>query len=222
MPFLVLRRVVPASLCLVVLAACAAQPVVSTSAAPSYEGLQTVPSRRFARVEVRPGVDFTQYTAVFPQAPVLEFRTPDRSQQQFPLGDEQKQRLEEALVASLKREFADHSTLRFVDRAGPDTVSLEVRIIDIAAVVPPNSAGRVGRGAIALEATGNVTFVIEVRDSESGELLARGVETRAVSGVAVHRDDEVLTSWDDIDKLLARWAVASRTGLENLLGYDGS
>jgi Protein of unknown function (DUF3313) len=205
-----------------VLAACAAQPVAPTSAELNYEGLVTVPSRRFSRVDLRPGVDFTRYTAVYAQAPELEFRTPDRSARQFPLTEEQKARFRDALVASLQAEFTSNSTLDFVEQAGPEVLSLQVRVIDIAAVVPPQSVGRVGRGTIALEATAKVTFVIEASDSESGELLARGVETRSVTGAASPRGERMLTSWDDIDALCDRWAAASRAGLENLMRHDGS
>jgi hypothetical protein len=207
---------------LIALAACAPQPVVPTTAELSYEGLRVVKTRRFAQAEVRPGVDFTRYNAVHALPPQLEFRTPDRSKQQFPLTAEQKRRFHDSLVASLRKEFSEHPTLEFVDRAGPDVASLEVRIIDIAAVVLPTAVGQVGRASFALEATGDVTFVIEVSDSESGELLARAVETRQVSGAATRQGDEMLTTWTDIDALCDRWAEASRTGLEELLQYHGT
>jgi hypothetical protein len=207
---------------LLAIAACAPQPVVPTTAELSYEGLRAVKSRRFAHAEVRPNVDFTRYKAVRAQSPELEFRTPDRSQQQFALTAEQKRRFHDALAESLRKEFSEHPTLEFVDHAGPDVALLDVRVIDIAAVVPPNTVGQVGRASIALEATGDVTFVIEVSDSESGELLARAVETRKVSGAATRRGDEMLTTWDDIDALCDRWAEASRTGLEELLKYHGT
>jgi Protein of unknown function (DUF3313) len=211
-----------AVLCALALAACSPQPVVPTTATLNYEGLKSINAKRFARAEVRPGVNFTHYKAVQARAPELEFRTPDRSQMQFPLSDEQKTRFREALAASLRKEFAANSSLTFVDHTGPEVASLEIRVIDIGAVVPPSTAGQAGRAGIALDATGTVTFVIEVSDSESGELLARGVETRSVSGFAVRQGGQMLTAWNDIEALCDRWAEASRTGLEELLRYDGA
>ena len=67
-----------------------------------------------------------------------------------------------------------------------------------------------------------MTFVIEISDSETGEILARGVETRAVQGAAMRSGSDMLTTWEDVDVLSDRWAVASRTGLEALLASDGS
>ncbi len=97
---------------------------------------------------------------------------------------------------------------------------MKIRVIDIAATVPGRSVGRVG--GFALDATGSVTFVIEVRDSESGQILARGIETSEVRGAATRFDSAMLTRWEDIDLLCDRWAEASRTGMETLLAYSGT
>ncbi len=64
--------------------------------------------------------------------------------------------------------------------------------------------------------------MIEVNDSESGQILARGVETRQVRGAAVRRDQEMLTSWEDVELLVDRWAEATRSGVEDLITFDDS
>ncbi len=205
-----------------VLAGCEAQPVVPTTVDLNYEGLQSVASQRFAEVQIRPGVDFTRYTAVHVLDPQLEFRQPNRARQEFPLTEEQKSQFREILIASFVDEFTENSSIRFVDQTGPDVITMEVRVLDIAAVIPGRAVGRVGRGGFALDATGNVTFVLEISDSESGQILARGIETRAVQGAAMQLDGDMLTRWEDVDLLCDRWAVASRTGMEALLEFSGT
>lgn len=204
------------------LVGCESQPVVPTTVDLNYEGLRTVPSPRFAEAQVRPGVDFTRYTAVHVLEPELEFRQPDRSQQEFPLSEEQKSQFRDVLIQSFKDEFTANSSIRFVDHTGPDVITMDVRVLDIAAVIPGRAVGRVGRGGFALDATGSVTFVLEVSDSESGEILARGIETRSVQGAAIQSEGNMLTRWEDVDLLCDRWAVASRTGLEALLEFSGT
>ena len=204
------------------IAGCESQPVVSTSAELDSEGLQTVSSRRFAKAQIRPGVDFTRFNAVHVLEPELQFREPDRSKQEFPLTDEQKSRFRDVLYASFEDEFKDNSSIKFVDHTGKDVLGLTIRVLDIGAVVPGTAVGRVGRGGFALDATANVTFVLEVSDSKTGELLARGVETRSVQGVAMQSEGEMLTRWEDVDVLCDRWALASRTGLEALLEFSGT
>lgn len=216
-------KLIPAwLLSMALIGACTSQPVMPTTVELNYEGLRTVPSQRFAQAQVRPGVDFTFYQAVYVNEPELDFRTPDRSQQEFPLTDEQKARFRDTLIASFVEEFTNNSTISFVNHTGPDVITLDVRVLDIAARVPGRSVGRMGRGGFALDATGSITFVIEVSDSETGEILARGVETRAVQGAAIRSGNDMITTWEDVDVLCDRWAVASRTGLEALLANDGS
>ena len=101
-------------------------------------------------------------------------------------------------------------------------MTVQVRVIDIVARVPANSAGLGSRGSIVLDATGQVTLVIEVNDSESGEILARGVETRLVRGAAMRRDTTMLTTWEDVELLVDRWADVTRSGVEDLMTYDAS
>ncbi len=67
-----------------------------------------------------------------------------------------------------------------------------------------------------------MTLVLEVNDSESGEILGRGVETRQVRGAAMRRDTTMLTSWDDVALLVDRWAEVTRSGVEALIAFDDS
>ena len=204
------------------LSACIAQPRVPTEVEFNYEGLRSVPSQRFETAQYRPGVDFTHYRSVYLVAPELEFRRPDRSRQEFPLTAEQQMRFRDYLAASFRDAFASSETLTFVARPGPDVLTVEVRVIDIVARIPANSAGLGSRGSIALDATGQVTLVIEINDSESGEILARGVETRQVRGAAMRRDTTMLTTWEDVELLVDRWAEVTRTGVEELITFDDS
>ncbi len=204
------------------LSACIAQPRVPTEIELNYEGLRSVPTQRFEKTQLRPGVDFTQYRAVRLAEPELEFRRPDRSRSEFPLTAEQQSLFRDDLSASFQDAFAKSQSLSVVADPGPDVLSVQVRVIDIVARVPPTSSGLGSRGSIALDATGQVTLVIEVNDSESGQILARGVETRQVRGAAVRRDQQMLTSWEDVQLLVDRWADATRSGVEDLITFDDS
>ncbi len=220
-----MRPQAKASLLLVVgavLAGCTTQPRVPTEADVNFEGLQTGNSQRFEIVQFRPGVDFTHYSAVQILEPDLEFRLPDRARQEFPLTEEQRARFRDLLAASFRDAFATSNTLTVVSHSGPDVLNLDVRVIDIVARVPPTGSGIGSRGTIALDATGQVTLVLEIRDSESSQLLARGVETRQIRGAAVRQDAAMLTRWEDVDALTHRWADAARSGLEHLVAFDGS
>ena len=190
-------------------------------AAVNYEGLATVSSRAFDIAQVRPGTDFSAYSQLQLGTPELAYRTPDRSERQFPLSEEQKARFRENLVAAFDREFAGLQVLELVDKPGPGTLVLAVRVEDIILTVSPSTVGRSGRGAALLEASGGAVMTIELRDSQSNEILARGVDAAAASGGALRTPEgELRARFESPGKIVGTWAAKARTGVENLLGEN--
>lgn len=194
----------------------AADPVV---AAPevNYEGLETVGSRRLDIAQVRPGVDFAAYTGVLLREPELAFQTPDRSEGQFPLSEAQKDRFRGMLATEFEAQLGRLDSLELVTEPGPEVLALNVRVQDIAVSVSADSVGRVGRAAAVLEASGDATVVLELEDSRSNEILARGVDTRTVEGVALRqRGDAMVTRFEAAEKVVEKWAATARSALDAL------
>lgn len=214
---------IPAAL-LVVAALVGCQSTPATAPPPAvaevnYEGLATVRSAAFDMAQVRPGTDFQAYTRLKLAAPELAYRTPDRAAREFPLSEEQKERFRDALVAAFDQEFAGFAALEIVDETGPATLALSVRVEDIVTAVDRNSVGRVGRASALVEASGDAIIIVEVSDSQSNEILARGVHAGSVTGGAFRASkDDMRSRFQSGDKLVKQWAAKARTGLENLLG----
>jgi hypothetical protein len=200
-------------------AACAPQPTVPVAASTAdLDGLQEVSSRYFDIAFVRPGVDFGHYQKVILSGSELAFKTPDRSQQQFPLTTEQKNRFREQLDQDFSMELSNLENLSLTDRAGPDALSVRVRVQDILATVPAQATGRSGWGSLSLRALGEATLVIELHDSESGEILARVYDRRAVEGVAIAQQQAApLMRWEDVESMSERWASTVRDRLDVLV-----
>jgi hypothetical protein len=201
------------------LAGCQATPTHASGAGDTdYDGLATIKSRRFDVAQVRPDTNFGAYTRVMLEAPELAYRTPDREKHEFPLTQEQKSRFTTQLTSAFDKEFAGLEVLELTDAPGPGTLVLGVRVQDIAVSVAPRALGQAGRAAALLEASGDAVIVIELRDSESNEILARGVDAGAASGGALRTGDaELRTRFEAADKLVSKWAAKARAGLENLL-----
>ena len=184
----------------------------------NFEGLATVSSRAFDIAQVRPGTDFRAYSRVRLGTPELAYRTPDRSERGLPVTEEQKSRFRDNLVAAFESEFADLRNAELVDETGPGTLALEIRVEDIAITVSPSAVGRSGRGAALLETSGHAVITVELRDSESNAILARGVDTGVASGGALRTPEgELKVRFDSSEKIVERWAAKTRAGLENLL-----
>ncbi len=210
-----------ASRCLLVFAAIFAVTVTPTQGRAegplNYEGLTDVTVRTLDHAQVRPDVVFSVYTGVMLDDVTVAFRTPDRSQRQFPLDDEQKTRFHELLSQAYLSELAALRNLELVSEPGRDILQLSIRVQDVAATAVPRSVANVGRAAMALQAVGEATLVIEVFDSQSGEILARGVDTKAIEGAAMAQDGGLVSRWEDVDKLCAQWASTTRQRLESLI-----
>ena len=205
----------------VALAGCQATPAPDSSGGVgeiNYEGLATVRSTAFDVAKVRPGVDFGAYSRLVVGVPVLAYRTPDRNAREVLLTEEQQERFRDALVAAFDDEFAGFRALQLSAEPGADTLLLDVRVRDIVASVAAQPVGRSGRAAAMLEATGDAVIVIELRDSQSDEILARGVDAGSTGGAAIRTSDAgVRTRFQSADKLVGAWARKARAGLENLL-----
>jgi hypothetical protein len=138
--------------------------------------------------------------------------------QQFPLDEDQKTRFRDMLQAKFDAEMARSATLQPTDSAGAGVLDLHVRVQDILATVPPRTVARSGRGGLALQALGEATLVIELRDAQSEETLARVFDRRAVEGVAMFQGDAPITRWEDVEKLCERWARTVRERLDAVVG----
>jgi hypothetical protein len=184
----------------------------------NIEGLQEVPARNFEVAFVRPGVTFANYTKLKVEELQLAFRTPDREQNQFPLGEDQKIRFRAAMATAFGEELGKLEAVEVVTEPGPDVLALNVRVQDIVARAPGRRVGGAGRAGFALETVGEMTLVLELRDSESNEVLVRVFDRRAFEGAAMVSGNSVVSTWEGVDRIVARWASRAREGLDRLLG----
>ena len=186
----------------------------------NIEGLQAVTARNFEAAFVRPGLDFSHYNKLMVNELELAFRTPDRSQNQFPLGEDQKTRFRAAMAVAFGEELGQLQNLELVTEPGPDVLDLNVRVQDIVAGTPGTRVGAMGRASFALETVGQLTLVLEIRDSESEEVLVRVFDRRAVEGAAMLSGDNVISTWEGVERMVARWASRAREGLDRLVSGD--
>ncbi len=150
----------------------------------------------------------------------LAFRTPDREQNQFPLGEDQKTRFRAAMATAFGEELGKLQNVEIVTEPGPDVLALRVRVQDIVARAPGRRVGTAGRAGFALETVGELTLVLELRDSESDEVLVRVFDRQAVEGAAMVSGDSVVSTWQGVERIVARWASRASEGLDRLLGGD--
>ena len=199
--------------------ACAPQPTQpKPTGEVNIEGLQRVTARNFEAAFVRPGVTFADYEKLMVEELELAFRTPDREQNQFPLGEDQKTRFRAAMATAFGEELGKLENVEVVTEPGPDVLALHVRVQDIVARAPGRRVGAAGRAGFALETVGEMTLVMELRDSQSDEVLIRVFDRQALEGAAMVSGDSVVSTWEGVERLVGRWASRASEGLDRLLG----
>jgi hypothetical protein len=198
---------------------CSPQPTQPTPAGNvNIDGLRAVSARNFEAAYVRPGVTFADYKKLMVSELELAFRTPDRSENQFPLGEDQKTRFRAVMATAFGEELGKLENVEVVTAPGPDVLALHVRVQDIVARAPGRRVGGAGRAGFALETVGEMTLVLELRDSQSDEVLARVFDRQAVEGAAMVSGDGVVSTWEGVERVVGRWASRAREGLDRLLG----
>ena len=120
------------------------------------------------------------------------------------------------LKTAFDTELAKLERYELVSTPGPDVLLLVGAVIDVVSNIPPDiDSARFGRGGVYLTSVGDATLVIELRDSESGEILARAADRRAAESPFAFEVNNV-TAWSEVRRLASYWATLLRRRLEEI------
>ena len=101
------------------------------------------------------------------------------------------------------------------DTPGFDVMIVEGALLDIVSYVPPDI---VGRGEVYLSEVGTASLVLQVKDSMSGQTIARAAERRVAKPAGnMGMQSTSVTSWVEVRRLARRWATKLREGLESIV-----
>ena len=203
----------------------AKDPTIDTraKAEESFDGLLPVRHSNFARAWVAADMDLSGYTKIMPGKPTFQFRAArepsgtaigrsTRAQKDFPLSDDTKQKLIDIAGETFSEELAKSERFKMTDQAGPDVLLVRGGMLDIVSHVPPD---QMGRNEIYLSSVGEITLVLEIIDSTSGEVLGRAADRRALNTSAGTARSSVVTNTSQFRRVARGWASRFREGLDN-------
>jgi hypothetical protein len=203
------------------------QPRIQTgpNAEVTHDGLVRVEKSVVDAAWVKPDLDLTPYKKLMVVSqgvsfrklkPVSDFQA--RSESQFPVKEENKQQLSDILKEAFSEELAKNERYQVVTTPGPDVLLIVGAVIDVVSNIPPDvDSARFGRGGVYLTSVGEATLVIELRDSESGEILARAADRRAAESAFAFEVNNV-TAWSEVRRLARSWASLLSRRLEEIEG----
>jgi hypothetical protein len=209
----------------VVLVGCASAPAphqTRPDAELSFDGLHKVDNSQADVAWARPDFDISGYSKLLPVSAGIEYRqVKDRGRSMSARSqggpyfiDEQARREFEALVTEIfTEELQKLERFEIVDEPGPDVLIIHGGLLDVTSYVPPEPIG--GRSYVYLSAVGEAALVLELRDSETGTILARSVDRRAAEtiGDSVSLANYVTNS-AETTRLIRHWATRLREGLD--------
>jgi len=191
------------------------QPRIETGpdAEVTHDGLHRVEKSVLDAAWVKPDLDLTGYTKLLIANAGIAYRKLDpvsdfqaRSESEFPVQEENKARFEQILKEEFTEELEKVERYEIVTAPGPDVLLLVGSVIDVVSSVPPDlDSAKYGRGGVYLDSVGSAVLVVELRDSMSGEVLARAADGRAAESPFAFEANSV-TVWSEVRRLARYWA----------------
>ena len=189
----------------------------------TWDGLVRVPSKKLKYLYLAPGADFRAYTKVMIDPTEVAFDK--KWLENYNDNASMDARLTGSQIASAVSDGVKRASDEFnkafakggypvVTEPGPDVLRVRTGVVNIQ-VAAPNPITSSATVISTSEASGAATFVIEARDSQSGALLGRAVDSRLAgdNGILIRNS---VTNWMDFRQLVETWAKISVAGLNEL------
>jgi hypothetical protein len=207
---------------LTMIAACSSTPAPPPSIAPDAErtvdGLYLVDNSAFQLAYTKQDLDLSPYSAFILDDVEVAYqkdpqgRTNNSPDANFALTPTQMQNLKDNFREELVEALTENDGYELVDAPGPNVAELDAYLINLVVRFPTQ---RGGRQDSYVSSYGEVTMVLEVRDSQSGEVLARVAE-RADPTSSTYQLAEVNPTFvrSDVTQLFRHWASKTRERLD--------
>lgn len=172
---------------LTVLTACASAPPPTVQTGPNAEvtadGLYRVDNSVMGMAWVKPDMDLSGYTKFMLDPVVVAYQRDPQGRrsatgggsQNFALSAEQMENFRNMFRDAVVTALTEDDGYELVDRPAPDVLRITAELVDLVVRVPTE---RSGRDRTFARSYGEVTLLLELRDSESGQIFARAADRR--------------------------------------------
>ena len=188
----------------------------------SHEGLEPGSLRGLDEVWVRPGSNFTDYRNLLIEPVEVAFDPhwdPRRTGSRLRLREADRERIREDAAElfdrTFRREIERSERFELVDAPGENTLIFQPRIVDLF-INAPNDQLAVGRTRTFVSEFGRVTLIGELRDAESGAIVARIADREVARATRDLEFTDRLTNEREGRRIVSRWARTLVGGLDQL------
>ena len=223
---LTISRFVVMALATISVACTTAPPSIQSGpdAEVSFDGLHKVDNSQADMAWAKPDFDISGYTKIMLVGSGIEYapaknkgRTSMERSRGGPyfIDDDTRARFEEQVRETFLEEMKKIERYELVNEAGPDVMMVRGALLNVVSYVPEDSMSSAGRNSIYLSSVGEATLVLELRDSETGAILARSIDRRAaeqMGGMMI--ESNRVTNAAEVRRLVRFWATRLREGLD--------
>ncbi len=210
---------------LVAVAGCASTPPPTLQTGPDAEvtvdGLVRVDNAVVPVAYRKPDLDLTPYTrfmldpveVAYQKDPRNRRRSTAGGEYNFALSPSQMERLKDAFQEEVVEALSKDDGYELTTEPGPDVLRITASLIDLVVRVPTE---RGGRQSMAVRSYGLVSLILELRDSQSGEILARAADRRDPTSNTSANLAQVSTAFiqADVRRMFRHWADLLRERLD--------
>ncbi len=186
----------------------------------SPEGLKLVKHTKTSAVYMKDGADFSDYDKVGMLECFVAFRKDwQRDQNEdrpFAVNDHDVTRIRSELAVEFNKVFVKELTAKgetVVTVTGKDVLLLRPAIVNLDISAPDTMQPDT---AVLSASAGQMTLVLELYDSVTGDLLARVMDAEAAADFGAVMIRDRVTNKADADRILKKWADAVGTYLEHV------
>jgi hypothetical protein len=212
------------TLAVLIIAGCSSAPPTiqqGPNAEVSYDGLHVVDNSIFKQAWADPEIDFSRYHRIMPGGAFFEYRAVKKTSSyrststsgEFYIDDDAREKLKNLTSEIFNEELSKSTRFTVADAPDQDVLVIRGGLHDIISKVPPEP---IGRGDIYLSSVGEITLVLEAVDSQSGEVIFRAVERRALDSHGAAIRSSSVTTTAEVRRVLRRWATTLREGLDSI------
>lgn len=185
------------------------------------DGLQRIHNSEWAAVYAEPGADLSGYDQVIILEPAVAFkkdwlRDYNRNQRSNRASEQDMQRIRERMAKEFDEVFreviAADNGYPVVTEAGPTVLILRPAIVDLDPMAPADIG--VGRSQVYAESAGSMSLYLEIYDSVTGALIAKGYDGKADRGNGFMTWQSSVSNRQAADRILKEWAQDLRAALD--------
>ena len=183
----------------------------------TFDGLHRVNDTLSDNVWVKPDIDLSQYDGLMLETGGIQYRTVksyrrNSTEDEFPLSQAQKDKLEAAVAEVLMEEIQQVQNFTITDKPGRGVLKITVGLMDVVSRIPPVQAGR---SDFYIRDLGQASLILDIRDSRTNEALARVVDSRNVEPIMVMSSNPA-TNLNEVKRSVRVWGERIRNGLDEL------